>query len=351
MRYQLLGRTTGLRVSEIALGTALFGTGWGYGSEPADARRVFDRYLEAGGNFFDTADGYQFGQSESTLGEFIAPIRDDIVVATKYSGGAAKEPTLAKTGNSRKNLVYSVEQSLKRLKTDYIDLLWVHHSDNVTPVEEILRGLDDLVRAGKILYAGFSNFPAWRVSRAALMAELRAWSPLVGVQFEYSLVERSADRELMPMAEALGLAAVVWSPLGGGLLTAKYRNGEQGRLQGMGRVIRTERTDRDAAVVDAVIDAGAQLGKSAAEIALAWLRAKAQGSTTSIIPVIGPRTKEQLDNNLLALDLALPQEILDRLDRVSQVDPGVPFEVNQETFPRMMGGRPGLVDMPAFKTA
>jgi aryl-alcohol dehydrogenase-like predicted oxidoreductase len=351
MRYRLLGRKSGLRVSEFALGVALFGTGWGYGSEPADARRVFDRYLEAGGNFFDTADGYQFGESESTLGDFITPIRDDIVVATKYSGGAPKNPTLGKTGNSRKNLVYSVEQSLKRLKTDYIDLLWVHHSDNVTPTEEILRGLDDLVRAGKVLYAGFSNFPAWRVSRADLMADLRGWSPLVGVQFEYSLVERSADRELMPMAEALGLAAAVWSPLGGGLLTGKYRNGEKGRLQGMGRVIRTEKTERDAAVVDTVIDVGVQFGKSPAEIALAWLCAKARKSTTSIIPIIGPRTVEQLDNNLLALDLTLPQEVLDRLDQVSQIAPGVPFEVNQETLPRMMGGRADLVDVPAFKVA
>jgi aryl-alcohol dehydrogenase-like predicted oxidoreductase len=351
MRYRLFGRKTGLRVSEVALGVALFGTGWGYGSEPADARRLFDRYLEAGGNFFDTADGYQFGESESTLGDFIGPVRDDIVVATKYSGGAAKEATLAKTGNSRKNLVYSVEQSLKRLKTDRIDLLWVHHADNVTPIEEILRGLDDLVRAGKVLYIGFSNFPAWRISRADLMADLRGWAPLAGVQFEYSLVERSADRELMPMAEALGMAAAIWSPLGGGLLTGKYRNGEQGRLQGMGRVIRTERTERDAAVVDAVIDVAAQLGKSPAEIALAWICAKARASTTSIIPILGPRTVEQLDNNLLALEFELPIDAMVRLDQVSQIAPGVPFEVNRETFPRMMGGRPDLVNIPGFKVA
>jgi aryl-alcohol dehydrogenase-like predicted oxidoreductase len=153
------------------------------------------------------------------------------------------------------------------------------------------------------------------------------------------------------MAEALGLAAAVWSPLGGGLLTGKYRNGEEGRLRGMGRVIRTEKTDRDAAVVDAVIDVGNQLGKSPAEIALAWLCAKARRSTTSVIPIIGPRTVEQLNNNLLALDLSLPQEVLGRLDQVSQIEPGVPFEVNRETFPRMMGGRPDLLDMPGFKVA
>jgi aryl-alcohol dehydrogenase-like predicted oxidoreductase len=168
-----------------------------------------------------------------------------VIIASKYSGGAAKEASLTKTGNSRKSMIYSVEQSLRRMNTGYIDLYWVHHSDNVTPFEEVLRGLDDLVRDGKIFYAGVSNFPAWRVSSAALLADMRGWAPLVGVQFEYSLVERSAGRELLSMAESLGLAALLWSPLGGGLLTGKYRFGEKGRLEGMGRVIRTEETAHD----------------------------------------------------------------------------------------------------------
>ncbi|KJV26134.1 aldo/keto reductase [Luteibacter yeojuensis] len=346
MRYKLLGRQTGLRVSEVAFGVALFGNQWGYGSEPADARRVLDRYLAAGGNFLDTADGYQFGQSESVLGDLVAPVRDEVVIATKYSGGAAKSPSLALTGNSRKNMVYSVEQSLRRLKTDRIDLYWVHHNDNVTPFEEILRGLDDLVRAGKVLYVGVSNFPAWRVSRAALLAELRGWAPLAAIQFEYSLVERGGDRELLPMVEALGLAALLWSPLAGGLLTGKYRAGEQGRLQGLGRVIRTEKSQRDTAIVDAVMEVASNLGVTAAEVSLAWVLAKARRSTTSILPIIGPRTVEQLENNLQALDLALPEDVVARLDAVSQVEAGAPFDVNADTFPRMMGDKPELVDLP-----
>jgi aryl-alcohol dehydrogenase-like predicted oxidoreductase len=349
MKYYLLGRHSGLRVSELSLGTALFGTQWGYGSEPADARQVFDRYLEAGGNFFDTSDGYQFGQSESILGEFVKDVRDDIVLATKYSGGAAKQASLAKTGNSRKNIVYSVEQSLRRLDTDRIDLLWVHHCDNVTPMEEILRGLDDLVRSGKVLYIGLSNFPAWRISRAALLAEMRGWAPLTAVQFEYSLVERSGDRELLPMAEALGLAALLWSPLGGGLLTGKYRAGEMGRLQGMGRVIRTEKTARDSAVVDAVLAVGQQIDRTAAEVSLAWMLEKARRASTAMVPIIGPRTVEQLANNLLALDVELPADAFDGLESVSRIDLGVPFEVNAETFGRMMGGRPELVTLPVTR--
>jgi len=351
MRYKFLGRNCGLKVSELALGVALFGTKWGYGAEPAEARRVFDRFVEAGGNFFDTSDSYQFGQSESLLGEFAQPIRGDVIIASKYSGGAAKEASMTKTGNSRKTMIYSVEQSLRRLKTDYIDLYWVHHSDNVTPFEEILRGLDDLVRDGKILYAGVSNFPAWRVSRAALLADMRSWAPLVGVQFEYSLVERSAERELLPMAESLGLAAVLWSPLGGGLLTGKYRIGEKGRLEGMGRVIRTEETAHDTEIVDAVLQAAKELGRTPAEVALAWTRERARRASTAVIPIIGPRTVEQIDNNLLALNIAFPDEVYDRLEKVSAINWGVPFQVNRETLPRMLGGDVSGVDLPITKAS
>jgi aryl-alcohol dehydrogenase-like predicted oxidoreductase len=351
MRYELLGRHSGLRVSEIAYGVALFGTGWGYGSERADARTVFDTYLEAGGNFFDTADGYQFGESETILGEFIAPVRDDVVIATKYTGGADKIPTLAKTGNSRKAMIHSVEQSLKRLGTDRIDLFWVHHADNVTPIEEILRGLDDLVTSGKILYAGLSNFPAWRVARGALLADMRGWSPLVAVQFEYSLVERTGDRELLPMAEALGLAALLWSPLAGGLLTGKYREGDKGRLQGLGRVIRTEKTDRDSAVVDAVLAVAREIDRTPAEVALAWVREKSRRSTNALIPIIGPRTVAQLENNLRSLEVALSDEQFRRLDEVSIPSPGVPFEVNQETLPRVSGGKLDATNFRAMPVA
>ncbi|MES2626276.1 MAG: aldo/keto reductase, partial [Pseudomonadota bacterium] len=218
MRYRIFGQT-GLRVSAIALGTGNFGKGWGYGSDREEAHKIYKGFREAGGNFLDTADQYQFGQSETMLGEFINHERDDIVVATKFSLGDSPTSGLQHTGNSRKSMVQSVEASLKRLNTDRIDLLWVHMPDGVTPIDEIARGLDDLVRAGKILYSGLSDFPAWRVATAASIAELRGWARISAVQLEYSLVERTADRELLPMATAFDLAAVSWSPLGGGLLT------------------------------------------------------------------------------------------------------------------------------------
>ncbi len=241
MKYTTFGRNTGLRVSELALGTGNFGTGWGYGSEKAEAKQVFDRYIAAGGNFIDTADSYQFGQSEQMVGEFIAAERDHFVVATKYTLGAAAGASISGTGNSRKNMISSVEQSLKRLNTDRIDLLWAHFDDQLTPLEEIVRAFDDLVRSGKILYAGLSNFPAWRIARAETIAELRGWSRIAGIQVEYSLAQRTAERELLPMAEALGLAATLWSPLGGGLLTGKYRKSNEGRLTGFaGRLVRKE---------------------------------------------------------------------------------------------------------------
>jgi len=182
MKYKIFGRRTGLRVSELALGAGNFGTRWGHGAERAEAKKVFDAYVEAGGNFIDTADSYQFGESEELVGDFIAADRDYFVLATKYTLGTTATDGISRTGNSRKNMVRSVEGSLKRLKTDRIDLYWAHFADGVTPMEEIVRAFDDLVRSGKILYAGLSNFPAWRISRADLLAELRGWAPIAGIQ-------------------------------------------------------------------------------------------------------------------------------------------------------------------------
>src|SRR5918995_6625904 len=184
MRYKIFGRRAGLRVSEVALGAANFGTRWGHGAERDGAKKVFDAYVEAGGNFIDTADTYQFGESEELVGEFIAADRDYFVLATKYTLGTTATDGISRTGNSRKNMIRSVEGSLRRLKTDRIDLYWAHFADGVTPMEEIVRGFDDLVRAGKILYAGLSNFPAWRISRAATIAELRSFTPIAGLQVE-----------------------------------------------------------------------------------------------------------------------------------------------------------------------
>jgi len=353
MRYKIFGRQTGLRVSELALGAGNFGTGWGHGAEPAEARKMFDRYAEAGGNFLDTADSYQFGQSETLLGEFIAAERDHFVVASKYTLGASADSGISRTGNSRKNMVHSLETSLKRLKTDRIDLYWVHMADGTTPIEEIARGFDDLVRAGKILYAGLSDFPAWRVARAATLAELRGWAPIAGVQFEYSLVERTPDRELLPMAEALGIGATLWSPLGGGFLTGKYRAGAEGRLTKLGVLIHSEKTARETAILDAVQAVAAEAEATSASIAIAWLRSKAAASTTALIPILGPRSLAQLEDNLAALRVTLSDAQLRRLDAASAVPLGFPHELlaNERNRKRIAGGKPDLIDLDRVPVA
>src|SRR5712664_455697 len=220
MRYRLLGNS-GLRVSDLALGTMTFGDDWGWGAAKDEARKVYDAFREAGGNFIDTANVYTNGTSESFLGEFMQGRRQSVVLATKYTNSMpGTDPNAA--GNQRKNMVQSVEASLKRLRTDYIDLYWVHIWDQITPVEEVMRGLDDLVRAGKVLYTGISDAPAWWIAQANTLAQLRGWSPFVGLQIEYSLVERAVERELIPTAKALKLGILAFSPLAGGFLTGKY---------------------------------------------------------------------------------------------------------------------------------
>src|ERR1700722_8670831 len=225
MRYKLLGRS-GLRVSELCLGTMTFGEDWGWGSSKEESRKVYDAFLEAGGTFIDTANFYTNGTSERLLGEFMADHRDRIVLATKYTNAApGNDPNAA--GNHRKSMMQSIEASLKRLKTDYIDLYLLHIWDQITPIEEVMRAFDDLVRQGKILYAGVSDMPAWLVTRGNTLAELRGWSAFVGLQIEYSLIERTPERELLPMAANLGLGVTAWSPLAGGVLSGKYDGGAQ----------------------------------------------------------------------------------------------------------------------------
>ncbi|WP_042806350.1 aldo/keto reductase [Yersinia massiliensis] len=344
MKYTTLGRNSGLRVSELALGTGNFGTGWGYGSEKEEAKQVFDRYADAGGNFIDTADGYQFGQSEQIVGEFIAAERDRFVVATKYTLGAHSTPSVGQTGNSRRNMIASVENSLKRLNTDRIDLLWAHFDDQLTPLEEIVRAFDDLIRAGKIHYAGLSNFPAWRIARAETLAELRGWSRIAGIQVEYSLVQRTAERELLPMAEALGLAATLWSPLGGGLLTGKYRQSNEGRLLGFaGRLVHTE---QDTSLLDEVISIAQEHQVQPLHIAIAWLRHKAANASTSLIPILGSRTAAQLDDTLAALNVTLSHEQMVRLDKVSSITLGTPHDQIAGTLARSQGGDSSLFITP-----
>src|ERR1700742_748733 len=235
MRYKLLGKS-GLRVSELCLGTMTFGEDWGWGSSKEESRKVYDAFREAGGNFIDTANLYTNGTSESFLGKFMEGHRQSVVLATKYTNAfPGTDPNAA--GNHRKNMMQSVEASLKRLRTDYIDLYWVHIWDQITPVEEVMRGLDDLVRSGKVVYVGISDAPAWWIAQANTLAHLRGWSPFIGLQIEYSLIERTVERELIPMAKALNIGVTAWSPLKGGVLTGKYhghggsdQKGEPGRM-------------------------------------------------------------------------------------------------------------------------
>jgi aryl-alcohol dehydrogenase-like predicted oxidoreductase len=320
------------------------------GAEPDVARRMFERFAEAGGTLIDTAESYQQGESETILGDLLAADRDHFVVATKFSNGSGP-PHATTTGNGRKSMVTAVEGSLTRLKTDRIDLYWVHHQDGVTPIEEILRGLDDLVSSGKILHAGLSNFPAWRVARAQTIAELRGWSPIAGIQVEYSLVERTADRELLPMAEALGLGVTLWSPLGGGLLTGKYRQSDAGRLTDWNRLIHTEDSDQKTRTVDEVLAIAQELGVPAAQVAMAWLRDLDQRSTTSLVSVIGPRNVAQLEDYLAALDVTLTREQADRLDAVSAPTLGVPHGVIASVRDAVLGGDASRFILPAIPVA
>lgn len=353
MQYKIFGSRTGLRVSELALGTGTFGTGWGHGAERAEAHKVFDGYVEAGGNFLDSADSYQFGQAETLVGEFVAPDRDHFVIASKYTLGSDPQGGLSRTGNSRKNMVRSVEASLERLKTDRLDVYWVHMSDGATPVEEIARAFDDLVRAGKILYAGLSDFPAWRVARAATIAEVRGWAPIAGLQIEYSLVERTPERELLPMAAALGLGTTLWSPLGGGLLTGKYRHGADGRLTRGSGPVHNESGPRDTAILDKVRTVADEMGATPAQVAIAWVRHKATTSPAALIPILGARTLAQLDDNLAALNVTLSNDQVRRLDEVSAVPLGFPHEMltSEGNRKRIAGGRPELLDIPSIPPA
>ena len=343
MRYKLFGKHTGLRVSELVLGAGNFGTRWGHGAEPDEARRIFDAYADAGGNFIDTANGYQFGQSEEILGDLLAGRRDDFVLATKFTFRTDPNAGILVTGNSRKAMVASVEASLKRLKTERIDIYWAHVSDGVTPVEEIVRGFDDLVRAGKILYAGFSDFPAWRVARAATIAELRGLARIDGLQVEHSLLERTTEQELLPAGQALGLGVVAWSPLGGGMLTGKYRQGEKGRREALGgRVFQDENSPQRAAILDTLIAVAKDAGVTPSETAIAWVAAK--GS----LPIIGPRTLAQLENNLAAAKLTLSAEQIARLDEISAIPLVFPHRMldNPETRQSVTGGKLEQFDAP-----
>jgi aryl-alcohol dehydrogenase-like predicted oxidoreductase len=320
MRYRLLGRS-GLRVSELALGAMTFGTETGIGVDKAESRRVYDAFREAGGNFIDTANVYTRGTSETFLGEFMAEDRERVVLATKYTG-AMRGRDVNAAGNSRKNMMDSVHASLKRLNTDYIDLYWVHAWDPLTPIDEVMRGLDDLVRQGKVLYVGVSDTPAWVVAQANTLAELRGWSRFVGLQVRYSLLDRSVERELLPMSRALDLGVTPWGILGSGVLSGKYNRdpGASGRASMRGNV--GDRALRIAAEVMAVAD---QVGATPTQVAIRWVM---QGPAV-IVPLVGARTVEQLQENLGALDVELSESAVTRLDEISAIEPGFPHDMLQ----------------------
>ncbi|WP_433759608.1 aldo/keto reductase [Nocardia sp. CA-135398] len=328
--YRLLGRS-GLRVSPMALGTMTFGNDWGWGTDKPEARRIFDAYVSRGGNFIDTANQYASGTAEEWLGEFAAPDRESLVLATKYT--MLRRPADPNSGgNHRKSMVASVESSLRRLRTDYLDLLYLHMWDGLTPTDEILRAMDDLVRAGKVLYLGVSNTPAWQVARMQTTADLRGWSLFIALQLEYHLAERTAEHDMLPMADALGLGVVGWSPLAGGVLTGKYTRAD---LPGNGHTpaVGSSRThlihangsltERSLTIADTVREIAAQLGRSPAQVALAWILHNPDVTA----PTLGARTHAQLADNLAALSLTLDDDHLRRLDAVSATAAGYPHNV------------------------
>jgi aryl-alcohol dehydrogenase-like predicted oxidoreductase len=328
MRYQLLGRS-GLRVSELCLGTMTFGTDWGWGADKHESFKIFETYADAGGNFIDTANRYTEGSSEKFVGEFIESDRDHWVLATKFTL-KDRNDDLNFAGNHRKNMMRSVLASLKRLNTEYIDLLWVHLWDNTTRVDEVMRGLDDLVSRGLVHYIGISDTPAWIVSQANTMADLRGWNAFAAIQFEYSLLQRTPERDLIPMAKALDLAVTPWGTIGGGALTGKYLRSESGRVPEDS----PRRNEYSSNIAQAVVRIAEQMGTTPAQVAINWARQRQQ----VMIPIIGASKAKQMHDSLGCLTFDIPEELMDQLNKVSKIELGFPHEflksdgVKEEAF-------------------
>jgi len=316
MNYYLFGKS-GLRVSELALGTITFGTEWGWGADKTESKKIFDVYANAGGNFIDTANRYTEGSSEKFVGEFIKSDRDHFVVATKYSLYDNPDD-VNYSGNHRKNMMRSVRESLKRLDTDFIDVLWIHAWDFMTPPEEILRGLDDLVRSGDVHYIAISDTPAWIVAQCNTMAELRGWTAFTGLQVEYSLIERTPERDLIPMADAYGMAVAPWGTMAGGALTGKYLKGEEGRVSEESK----RRNERSRMITQKVVDVAEKIGVTPAQVAVRWAMQKKFLS----IPIVGGRKESQIKDSLGCLKIEIPDEQMQVLDEVSSIDYGFPHE-------------------------
>ncbi|CDG84290.1 aldo/keto reductase [Janthinobacterium agaricidamnosum] len=330
--YITLGHS-GLHVSPLCLGAMTFGEDWGWGCSPAEAEAILDTYLEQGGNFIDTANMYTNGHSEKIIGDYFARRkgRDRSVIATKFFGNLhAGDPNGG--GNGRKAIIEQCEASLRRLQTDYIDLYWIHNWEPSTPIEETMRTLDDLVRAGKIRYIGISDAPAWKTTQAHMIAQFRGWAPLIALQLEYSLLQRTVEGELMPMARELKLGAMPWSPLKSGWLSGKYTRENAGISQsGRSKLIGTSPSEKDFLVIDVVRAIAAELHTSPAAVALAWVQGRAGVAST----LIGARRLEQLHDNLTSLAIKLGAEQIARLDAASTPALNFPADINEHLAPML----------------
>jgi len=322
--YVTLGNS-GLRVSPFCLGTMTFGEDWGWGSSAAESEAILARFLECGGNFIDTANVYTKGHSEKLIGDFIGPDRhkrDRVVIATKFFGNLFPgDPNGG--GAGRKTIVSSCEQSLRRLQTDYIDLYWMHCWDRFTPIEETMRALDDLVAAGKVRYIGLSDTPAWKVAQAQTIARFRGWAPLVALQIEYSLLERTVEGELIPMARELGLGVTPWSPLKSGVLSGKYtRENAAAAKADRGERVTAALGEKVYAIIDELVRIAKETAATPASVALAWVQSRPGVAST----IIGARRPDQLEQNLAALDISLAADQVARLDKLSKPTLSFPMQ-------------------------
>lgn len=364
MKYYLLGKS-GLKVSEICLGTMTFGKEWGWGASKEESRKIFDAYVDAGGNFIDTANIYTNGTSEKYVGDFASYDRERFVIATKYTSNTrAGDPNAG--GNHRKNMVQSLEASLRRLNTDYIDLYWVHAWDQTTPIEEMMRALDDMIKSGKILYIGISDAPAWIVSQANTLANLKGWTEFSSIQIEYSLIERTSERELLPMANALDIGITAWSPLGSGVLTGKYNkssnkalidntvnkdynqkesttNGSKTRTSSLSptsdeqndnrlnvasfsEISNTLLKARNLRIAEEVVNIAHEIKRTPSQVALNWIRQSKMHFRNKIIPIIGAKNLVQINDNLACMEFVLSDDQIQGLNEISKIDLGFPHD-------------------------
>lgn len=314
MKYKLFGTKTGLHASEIILGAANFGTRKGYGADPEESKKILTAYADAGGNFIDISDVYQFGEAEEIVGNFLEGQRSNFIICSKYTRSSDPNPSISNFGNNRKSMRQAVEQSLKRLKTDYIDIYMPHYDDGVTPWEEIAMGLEDLVREGKIVYAGLTNFPAWKASAIASATKITA------LQIEYNLLQRTADRELMPMAKGFGLGVMMYSPLAGGMLTAKYRKGKAGRISHYSDAEYSE-DEKTKQIIDELVSMAKKHKATPGQIAFAW------NLSQDAFPLLGARNINQFEQIISATEINLTADELTKLDTLSSISLGYPHDL------------------------